>query len=251
MQTPQLSKIHTLTDIISAAVASLRETTTAVYKGAGIFEGDFSKLMFTENPANAFETSLLVNGVIKNGCKLTASNRIVIKNYAGFGVGVSYSISECAPFFYDCNVKELNLVETAQPAIWLPRPQNVELFNSNAESYGTEINLVLVFSDNADHEDWRVADQRSTGFVENQFNLYIERPQNLTLSKLISKLDNFEYQTGGGFTSQVLRTGNVKQTYVRRFGDAPGLIGLGFDADLSGLTVEIPLKILSTHCAIY
>lgn len=247
MQSLNLNKTHTVTEIFAEVIDSLKASTSASYSGNGEFEGDFSKFIFTENPANAFETCLEVGSKTQNGCKLVTESKIKVKDSRGYTIGNTYLIKERAPFFYDCNVKEVNGVETAQPAIWIPRPQEITLTNSNAQSLATEANLLLVLSDNSDHENWRVGDERSTGFYENKFNTYVEKPLNLRLNKLLDRLDNYLYTNG--FTSQITITGDVKQTFVRRFGESVGLVNLGFDANLSGMTVEIPIKIYSTHCA--
>lgn len=250
MQSPAIKGTNTLSEVIAAAVNSIKVSATGVYEGGGLFSGNFDKIIFAENPANSFATVLQIGNKEYKKCTLTEAGKIQIQSTDTFGLvnGQSYSITEKAPYFYDCRPKELNIPETAQPAVWLPRPQKENIFDSNAESYGIELNLILVVSDLCKPQDWKAASEKSYGFTENKFNLYVEKPLSLTVRKLLGALDNFTHQDGDGIKSQIILGEGITQTYVRRFGEAGGLVELGFDESLSGFILEIPMKIYNTLC---
>jgi hypothetical protein len=256
MQSSNIQGTTTITEIISEVVKKCRESVVLNYVGGGVFEGAISGFLFAANPANSLEKILEISGVKFVNCVLKSATQIKIgrplltvgQREPNFVIGTSYLVSELAPYFFDCNIKEQNTADNAQPALWIPRPQKEIFFASNAESLGIEIDLTLVLSDHSKDIDWRVGSGQNNGFSESDFTTYIEKPLRVYFRKIIKTLENFTYNN-----ATVVFRGDyekIESTFIRRFGQDSTLTDLAFDQNLSGLVFVVPLKIFNTDCLV-
>jgi hypothetical protein len=253
MKSANVDSSITVSEVIESVINSIRETTTAVYEGYGVFSVFFDSFIFSENPANGMGKWLKVGEVAEpfKKCVLIESGKIKVPNLPrSFEVGETYTITEADPFFYDGYIKEMNLVEMAYPAIWMPRPQTENIAGSFGESLQTDINLTLMFGDLSDGKGWRDNIGLSKGNVERPFREYIEKPVGLLLRKFINKLDHFVYESGHSRVTVLFQNDKIsaKSIFIRRFGEQTGLVALGFDENISGFTVEIALSFANIAC---